>query len=213
MENNFLDLTKKRRSIRKYTDKPVPRALVEYFISCAAYAPSGCDSQCWHFVAVDDKEMIDRLAEVTAKGASEFYGTGYSGATAEFLVSREKAVSFYRNAPLVIFVFMDKMKYYDERAVQAFSEKGYGYRDMNDKLGYCDVLSIGAAIQNMLLAITEKGYGACWMNDPVISEDKIKEVLGVREELKLISVVPVGEPKYSPRNKVLKELETILEYR
>ncbi|MDF2988186.1 MAG: nitroreductase [Eubacterium sp.] len=213
MESNFLELTKKRRSIRKYTDKPVPRELVEYFISCAAYAPSGCDSQCWHFVAVDNREIINRLADATAKEAIEFYGTGYSGATQEFLTSREKAVSFFRNAPLVIFVFMDKMKYYDERAVQVFSKKGYDYRGMVDKLGYYDILSIGAAVQNMLLAITEKGYGACWMNDPVIAEDKIKELLGVRNELKLISVVPVGEPQYSPRQKVLKDQKAILEYR
>lgn len=213
MENNFLKLAQSRRSIRKFSDKPVPREAVEYFISCAAHAPSGCDSQCWYFVAVDDGDLINKLADGAAESARNFYGEGYSEATPEFLNSREKAVSFFRNAPLVIFVFMDKTKFYDEKAVRAFFEKGYDYRGMIDKLGYYDVLSIGAAIQNLLLAVAEKGYGACWMNDPVIAEDKIREILGVREDLKLLSVLPVGEPSYFPRQKNLKDQSSILEFK
>ncbi len=211
MQNNFLDLAKKRRSIRKFTDKPVPRELAEYFITCATHAPSGCDSQGWYFVAVDDKDMISKLADETGKSSVEFYGT-YSKATEEFLTVRKNTVSFFRNAPLVIFVFMDKSKHYDAQAVEAFYEKGYDYRSMLDKLGYYDVLSIGAAIQNMLLAITEQGYGACWMNDPVVAEDTIKELLGVREDLRLISVIPVGEPVYTPKDKKLKEQASILRF-
>ncbi len=213
MENNFYGLASKRRSIRKFTDKPVPREDIEYFISCAVNAPSGCDSQCWHFVAVENKELITELGNETAKAAREFYGSGYSGATEEFLTAREKAVSFFKNAPLVIFVFLDKVKYYDERAVAAFTEKGYSYREMIDKLGYYDILSIGAAIENMLLAIAEKGYGACWMNDPAIAQDRLKGLLGAGGNLQLISVIPVGEPRYFPRKKQLKPLNTILEFK
>ncbi len=213
MENNFFKLAASRRSIRKFSDKPVPREAVEYFISCATLAPSGCDSQCWYFVAVDNTDLINKLADGAAGSARNFYKDGYSGATPEFLNSREKAVSFFRNAPLVIFVFMDKTKFYDEKAVQAFWEKGYDYRGMIDKLGYYDVLSIGAAIQNLLLAVAEKGYGACWMNDPVIAEDKIKEILDVREDLRLLSVIPVGEPQYYPREKKLKDQSSILEFK
>ncbi len=211
MENSFLTLAQKRRSIRKFTEKPVPREMVEYFISCATHAPSGCDSQCWYFVAVDDKNIIRKLADATAKSSANFF-SNYSGATPEYFTMRGKAVSFFRNAPLVIFAFMDKVKHYDEKAVQAFYEIGYDYRTMMDKLGYYDVLSVGAAIQNLLLAITEKGYGACWMNDPVVAEDAIKGLLGVREDLKLLSVIPVGEPMYTPREKKLKEQISILRF-
>ncbi len=212
MRNDFLELAIKRRSIRKFTDKPVPRELVEYFISCAVNAPSGCDSQCWYFVAVDNKDLILKLGAATAEAARDFYGNSYSGVTPNFLNIRETAVSFFKNAPLVVFVFMDKTIFYDEKAVESFYEKGYDYRSMIDKLGYYDVLSIGAAIQNLLLAVSEKGYGACWMNDPVIAEDAIKEILGVEKDLRLLSVIPIGEPKYVPRPKVLKDKSSILKF-
>ncbi|HEY5585066.1 MAG TPA: nitroreductase family protein [Ruminiclostridium sp.] len=213
MENSFYELATKRRSIRKYTSKPVLREDIEYFISCATNAPSGCDSQCWHFVAVENKELIEKIADGVGKYSKAFYSNGYSGSTDAFLVSREKAPSFFRNAPLVIFVFLDRLDYYDERVTQAFSEKGYSHREMLDKLAYPDILSVGAAIQNLLLAITEKGYGACWMNDPVIAEETIKSLLSVREDLRLISVIPIGEPRYLPQEKKLKDQSSILEYK
>lgn len=213
LEKDFFDLTAKRRSIRKFTEKPVPREDIEYFISCAVNAPSGCNSQCWHFVAVADRDLIEKAAAETAKCAREFYGAGFSEANEEFLVSREKATTFFRNAPLVIFVFLDIMEYYDERVTKAFTEKGFSSRQMLDFLAYPDILSIGASVQNMLLAVTERGYGACWMNDPVIGEPGIKELLKVRDDLKLISVIPIGEAKYSPREKKLRDMNEILEYR
>ena len=213
MENNFHELATKRRSIRKFTDKLVSRKDIEYFISCAANAPSGCDSQCWHFVAVENKELIEKIADEVGKYAREFYSTASMQSNDAFLVSREKATSFFRNAPLVMFVFLDKLDYYDDRVTQAFTEKGYSHRKALDAMGYPDILSIGAAIQNLLLAITEKGYGACWMNDPVIAEKRIKDLLAVREELRLISVIPIGEPKYFPREKKLKDQNSILEFR
>jgi nitroreductase len=213
MENNFLELAAKRRSIRKFTDKKVSREDIEYFISCATNAPSGCNSQCWHFVAVENKDLIEKIADEVGKYTREFYGTGYSQATEQFLVSREKAVSFFRSAPLVMFVFLDRLNYYDKRVTQAFSEKGYSYREMLDKMAYPDILSVGAAIQNMLLAITERGYGACWMNDPVISEEQIKNLITPRQDLRLISVIPIGEPRYIPWDKELKDRNSILEYK
>lgn len=213
MANEFLDLAIKRRSIRKFTDEPVPREAVEYFISCAANAPSGCDSQNWHFIAVDNRELIDRLADAAGESARNFYSDGYSGTTPEFLHSRTKAVSFFKNAPLVIFAFLDVTRFYDKKAVEAFYEKGYDYRGMVDRLGYYDILSVGAAIQNLLLAVSEKGYGACWMNDPVIADSALKELLGADDRLRLLSIIPIGRPKYIPREKVLKDKKSILEFR
>ncbi len=213
MISNFYELAAKRRSIRKFTDKRVSREDIEYFISCAANAPSGCNSQCWHFVAVESKDLIEEIADEVANYAREFFGTGHSQVNETFLVSREKAVSFFRNAPLVIFVFLDNFSYYDERVAQAYFEKGYSHREMLDMVAYPDILSVGAAIQNMLLAITERGYGACWMNDPAIAGKQIENLIAARQDLKLISVIPIGEPKYLPREKKLKDQASILEYR
>jgi len=48
--------------------------------------------------------------------------------------------------------------------------------DIMELFANYDLLSIGAAVENLLLAVQEKGYGACWMNEPAIAAERIKEI-------------------------------------
>ncbi len=55
-----------RRSVRDFSDRPVPREVIEYLIRTAATAPSGAHRQPWTFVAVSDPDLkteIRRAAE------------------------------------------------------------------------------------------------------------------------------------------------------
>ncbi|MGI6160670.1 MAG: nitroreductase family protein [Christensenellales bacterium] len=52
-----------RRSIRKYTDEPVSSELCEKIIKAGMYAPSAHNSQPWHFIAVTERETLDKLSE------------------------------------------------------------------------------------------------------------------------------------------------------
>ena len=54
---------KTRRSIRKYTDQPVPGEIVQELLGAAFVAPSALDERPWHFVVVRDKEMLESLGE------------------------------------------------------------------------------------------------------------------------------------------------------
>jgi nitroreductase len=55
----------------------------------------------------------------------------------------------------------------------------------------------------------EKGYGACWMNEPAIAEAEINRILSVPPEERLISLIPVGYPAYTPRAKEMKDLTEV----
>ena len=59
---DFFEVVKKRRSIRKYQEKKVPREYVEKILEAAFYSPSSMNRRAWHFVVVDDKELIKKLA-------------------------------------------------------------------------------------------------------------------------------------------------------
>ena len=65
---NFLDLVKKRYSLRKYSDKAVPRVYIERSIEAARLAPSACNSQPWEFIVVDYKKLKDRLTKSAFSG-------------------------------------------------------------------------------------------------------------------------------------------------
>ena len=54
------------------------------------------------------------------------------------------------------------------------------------------VQSIGAAIQNLLLAAHELGLATCWIGEILKHEDEVREVLGVSHDLQLMAVIAVG---------------------
>jgi nitroreductase len=59
----FEEVIKKRRSIRKYKDTPVPKEKILEVLEAARIAPSASHRQPWHFIVVEDKEVIKKLAK------------------------------------------------------------------------------------------------------------------------------------------------------
>lgn len=54
-----------RRSIRKYSGKDIPGEYYEILIKAAMHAPTARNRQPWHFILVDDRSVLHRLAEVS----------------------------------------------------------------------------------------------------------------------------------------------------
>lgn len=52
-----------RRSVRKFTDEPIPKELLEELADAARHAPSGVGKQTWKFTVITNKDMIRRLAD------------------------------------------------------------------------------------------------------------------------------------------------------
>jgi nitroreductase len=63
---DFLDLARKRQSVRGYTARPVEDVKIERCLEAARLAPSACNSQPWTFIVVDDADIKNRLADLTA---------------------------------------------------------------------------------------------------------------------------------------------------
>ena len=65
---SFLELVKKRRSVRKYASQPVAREAILRCLEAARLAPSACNAQPWNFVVVNDPALKDKLAEAAFSG-------------------------------------------------------------------------------------------------------------------------------------------------
>ena len=64
----MIDTIFARRSIRKYTDEPVAEEQIKKLLEAAMAAPSANDSQPWHFIVVQDRAQLRRLAEAHPYG-------------------------------------------------------------------------------------------------------------------------------------------------
>ncbi|MDR0421002.1 MAG: nitroreductase family protein [Prevotellaceae bacterium] len=62
---DFLDLVKKRQSVRKYSSQEIEKEKINRCIEAARLAPSACNSQPWKFVIVDDPELKLKVADAS----------------------------------------------------------------------------------------------------------------------------------------------------
>ena len=67
---NFSELIKNRRSMRKFTDQELSQEEVVALFKAALMAPTSKRSNCWQFIAVDDKETLKELSHCKEHGAS-----------------------------------------------------------------------------------------------------------------------------------------------
>ncbi len=89
-ENPVLEAIYSRRSVRDYTEEPVPKETIYEIIRAGTWAPSGLNNQPWRFAIVQDAEKKEALAQLTRYG------------------------EIIRRAPVVIAVFVDREAMYHE---------------------------------------------------------------------------------------------------
>jgi len=163
-----LDIINKRRSYRgRYLPDAVPREDLVNIMKAGLAAPSGCNKQTTSLIAVDDREVLEKLKSVIDPPVAE-------------------------TAPAAICVLTQR--------INAYRDKCFAVQDYS------------AAIENMLLAITELGYQSCWYEGHITDDDRIcekmAEVLGVPEGYDLVCYLPIGiaegEP-ILPRKKAFEE--------
>jgi nitroreductase len=70
---DFLGEMRRRRTVRTFSDQPVPRGVIEDCLLTAGTAPNGANQQPWHFVVVTDPGLKQQIREDAEKEEWEFY--------------------------------------------------------------------------------------------------------------------------------------------
>ena len=109
LEEFYADLTR-RRSVREFADRAVPRDIIETALRAASTAPSGANLQPWHFVVISGPETKRKIREAAEAEEREFYE---HRASAEWLAALEPLGTdehkpFLETAPYLIAVFLQK---------------------------------------------------------------------------------------------------------
>ena len=72
VERFYADMAR-RRTVREFSDRPVPRDIIETALKAAGTAPSGANLQPWHFVVVSNVETRKKIREAAEAEEREFY--------------------------------------------------------------------------------------------------------------------------------------------
>lgn len=143
----FYENMSRRRTVRDFSNRPVPREIIEDCIRTAGTAPNGANKQPWHFVAVSDPAVKKEIREAAEKEEREFYERR---ATDEWLEALEPLGTdphkpFLEEAPYLIAIFSER----------------YGIKENGEKETYYYVKeSVGIATGMLITAIHNAGLAS-----------------------------------------------------
>ena len=108
---------RRRRTIRDFSDRPVPRQVIEHCIMAAGTAPSGANMQPWHFCVVQDPAIKRQIRIQAEEEEREFYS---SRATTEWLndlarLGTDSNKPFLETAAALIVVFAQAWRMSEDR--------------------------------------------------------------------------------------------------
>ncbi len=109
--SDFYANVKRRHSIRQFSERPVPRSIIEHCIKAAGTAPSGANHQPWHFVAIQSPEVKRQVREQAEAHEQKFYhGSNTSQEWLDALkpLGTDAQKPYLETAPWLIAIFSQK---------------------------------------------------------------------------------------------------------
>jgi len=187
---DFMDVVRKRRMMRNYTDQPVPEDVIERILATAQRAPSAGFSQGVVFVTVTDPATRQAIARI---GGEEHYVAGGFD-------------PFISVAPVQIVICTSEQVYHDR----------YNEPDKTDAEGNEIIwpvpywhIDAGCSLMLVLLAAVNEGLGSAFIG--VGNPRELQDLLGVPDDYLPIGVVMIGHPAPDTKSGSLKRGHRILD--
>lgn len=184
-----------RRSIRKFKPDAVPRAMMEQILEAARLAPSSCNNQTWKFLVLGP-ESKERALNAMDMGIRARMASGGSRQT---LAGAANTLRIMRSAPEVVLVVNPTAG-----PMQAEVD------GMEHAMELLDTVSVGAAIENMLLEADSLGLGTLWIGFTIVAYDEIVREMNIDGQL--LCAVAVGYPNEQPPARPRKSFDEIVEW-
>ena len=195
----FLNMIGSRRTVRDFSDKPIPIEAVENGVRAAASAPSGANKQPWHFVIVKDQSIKKKIRVAAEKEEKEFYEHRAPDYWLEDLnqFKTDWNKPFLEKAPVLIAVFR-----------QSYVDLG-----STKKKNYYVSESVGISCGFLLAALHNAGLATLTHTPSPMGF--LEKILNRPKNEKAFLLIPVGHPSEKAevpclQKKPFSEIATVL---
>lgn len=173
---DFYEVIEGRHSMRAFTQQPVERPVLDRLVAAAAKAPSAMNSQPWRFHVASGatREAVGHAMAMSTLHLKDYIGI----IDQEHLDQAERFYANLGDAPVIIAVSTPEIQ------------------DDFDKINA--YLSVGCALENLLLAATAEGLGSCSLTFSFWVRDELARVLALPEGREVVALVVLGHPAEKP---------------
>ena len=174
-----------RRSIRSFTDEPVSLEVLDGLVEAACSAPAPHHSRPWRFVVVHTDAAKQRLAAgMGERWRADLGADGMDPGRIDELVMRSHEKILDAPALVLGCLTWDGLDRYPDADRQR-AEWGMA------------LLSLGAAVENLMLAAASAGLASCWVAAPIFCPEAARDALELHEHWLPHALVMVGHPDAS----------------
>ncbi|MGE1063505.1 nitroreductase family protein [Megasphaera paucivorans] len=187
-----------RRSIRKFLPRQIDKTDILYIIESGIKAPSAKNRQPWKFIVIQGTAK-EKMLQAFCNGVQrEEKGPACLPGSVQFIQGARHTIEIMKQAPVIIFVLNTMGK-------NMFAPM----TDEDRVFEVCNIQSVSAAVQNMLLAATERGIGSLWICDIYFAYQELCEWMDRDGEL--LAAIALGyseeQPEPRPRKKIAEVVE------
>jgi coenzyme F420-0:L-glutamate ligase / coenzyme F420-1:gamma-L-glutamate ligase len=191
------DVPLARRTIRAFTAEPVDAAAVRRAVATAVTAPAPHHSEPWRFVVLETAAARMRLVDAMREAwTADLRGDGFS---AEQITRRLRRGDVLRLAPLIIvpcLVTDAAHSYPDEQ------------RNRSEQAMF--TVSMGAAVQNLLVALAVDGLGSAWISSTLFCQDVAARAMDLPAGWRPMGAIAVGHPAEQARSRPPRDPEDFI---
>ena len=212
----------KRRSIRLFKKKQVPKELVDRIIEAGRFAPSAGNNQPWKFVVIQNRELIDDIDKKCKQFCKYvMYGTmPHSWMKKQVPGNKNARLKLWQKVLTQFLIRFRGAGEMDQRALgginaivsdpdyHTFFQAPTLILLLADKRGIGSIeLDMGICGQNMVLAAHSMGLGTCYVSliEGLMGFPKFKKEIGIESPFKIITSLVVGYPRGQIDNIVKRE--------
>lgn len=194
-----------RRSIRRYTDAALSEKQLLKLLHAASLAPSAKNRQPWFFYIINNQNVKRKFVDALSNGVDLLYRQYQQKKIPRpDILGAKKSLHAMEQAAALILVKL--VSCYD-----TYYDDGVDWPLHALDIEATDLLSIGAAIQNILLAAEEMGLGSLWVCDIFYAYPALSRFL--QEDAPIVSAICLGHPDEAPGHRPrrpVNEIFTIL---